>query len=218
MRSQNAQEGDLVPRGMVVVILSAVLALPPCTVGQEKAAAPAKPAPPAGPLKIVVLQGEGAVNSISGRTATQPVVEVRDEKDKPVAGAEVVFQLPATGPGGTFQGWMRTQTVRTDEQGQAGTSGFTPNDEPGRFNIKVTATHGERTASVVIAQTNAQRTGGGGQAMASSSWKWKVVGLVGVGAALGGVYAAKRGGNGTPATPAVPVTITAGSVTVSGPR
>jgi len=206
------------PRGMLVVILSAVLAVPPYTMGQEKAAAPPKPAPPAGPLKIVVLQGEGAVNSISGRTATQPVVEVRDEKDKPVAGAEVVFQLPAAGPGGTFQGWMRTQTVRTNEQGQAGTSGLASNEEAGRFNIKVTATQGERTASVIIAQTNAQRTGAAGPAVAGSSWKWKVVGLAGLGAVVGGIYAAKRGGNGTPATPAVPVTITAGSVTVAGPR
>jgi hypothetical protein len=208
----------LYPRGILVVILSAVLAVPPYAVGQEKAAAPANPAPPAGPLKIIVIQGEGAVNSISGHTATQPVVEVRDEKDKPVVGAEVVFQLPAAGPGGVFQGWMRTQTVRTNEQGQAGTSGFTPTEEPGRFNIKVTATQGERSASAVIAQTNVQRTTSAGQAVASSSWKWKIIGLAGLGAVVGGIYAAKRGGNGTVATPAVPVTITAGSVTVAGPR
>src|SRR6185369_13783504 len=51
-----------------------------------------------GALKIVVLQGEGASNSIKSRTATQPAVEVRDDQDKPIAGAEVVFQLPAAGP------------------------------------------------------------------------------------------------------------------------
>jgi len=218
MRSQKAQEAVLHPRGILVLVLSAVLAVPPYAAGQQPAAAPAKPAPPAGPLKIVVIQGEGAVNSISGRTATQPVVEVRDEKDKPVAGAEVVFQLPAAGPGGVFQGWMRTQTIMTSAQGQAGTSGLTPNDEPGRFNIKVTATEGGRTGSVVISQTNVQRTGAGGKTVASNPWKWKVIGLVGLGAVVGGIYAVKRGGNATAATPAIPVTITAGSVTVTGPR
>src|SRR6266545_372982 len=89
-----------------------------------------------GGLKIVTIQGEGAVNSIRSKTATQPVVEVRDEQDKPVAGAEVVFQLPAAGPGGVFNGWMRNQTARTNAQGQAGVSGYVPNDEEGRFNIK----------------------------------------------------------------------------------
>lgn len=206
-------------RGILVFVLSAVLALPPVAVGQQ-AAAPAKPAPPAPsePLKIIVLQGEGATNSISGRTATQLVVEVRDQKDQPVPGAEVVFQLPAAGPGGVFQGWMRTQTVMTNEQGQAGTSGLMPNDEPGRFNIKVTATQGARTGSVIIAQTNVQRTGSKGQAVASSSWKWKIIGLVGLGAVVGGIYAAARGEETAAVTAAVPVTITPGSVTVAGPR
>jgi hypothetical protein len=206
------------PRGVAAVILSAFLAVPPAGLGQEKAAPPAKPSAPPGSLKIVVVQGEGAVNSIVGKTATQPVVEVRDQNDKPVAGAEVVFQLPAAGPGGIFHGWMRTQTARTNEQGQAGASGLVPNDQPGRFNIKVTAAQGDRTASVIIAQTNLQRTGSGGRTVASSSWKWKVIGLAGLGAVVGGIYATKRNGVATAATPATPVTITVGAVTVAGPR
>src|SRR5712664_1796400 len=104
----------------------------------------------AGGLKIVVVQGEGAKNNVRTRSATQPVVEVRDDSDKPVAGAEVVFQLPPAGPGGVFNGWMRNQTARTGPDGRAQTSGFTPNDEEGRFNIKATATSGTKTASAVI--------------------------------------------------------------------
>ena len=50
-----------------------------------------------GGLKIVVVQGEGAENNLRTRNATQPVVEVRDDGDKPVPGAEVVFQLPPAG-------------------------------------------------------------------------------------------------------------------------
>jgi hypothetical protein len=38
-------------------------------------------------LKIVVLEGEGAVNIIQQKTAVAPVIEVRDRNDQPVAGA-----------------------------------------------------------------------------------------------------------------------------------
>jgi len=54
-----------------------------------------------GALKITAIEGEGAINNIRTKSATQLVVEVHDEAGKPVAGAEVVFQLPAAGPGGT---------------------------------------------------------------------------------------------------------------------
>src|SRR5216684_2599458 len=129
----------------------------------------------AGGLKIVVVQGEGAKNNVRTRSATQPVVEVRDDSDKPVAGAEVVFQLPPAGPGGVFNGWMRTQTARTSAEGRAETNGFTPNDEVGRFNIKVTATSGTKTTSAIIAQSNTHsgEDVGGPQAKSRSNL-WKI--------------------------------------------
>lgn len=164
----------------------------------------------------MVTQGEGAVNNIRSKTATQPAVEVRDQNDKPVEGAGVIFSLPAAGAGGVFNGWMRTQTAKTNAQGQAAASGFTPNDEAGRFNIKVTANSGDKTASVVIAQTNSSR-GGAGRAGAGMSGKWKVLLVVGAAALGGGIYAAKRG-NGTTTTVSTPVTVTAGPVTVAGPH
>ncbi len=169
-------------------------------------------------LKVVVIEGEGAVNNIRTRTATAPVVEVRDENDKPVAGAEVVFQLPPAGPGGVFHGWMRTQTVRTDEQGRARASGYTPNDEAGRFNIKVTATLGNKTGSAVIAQTNAYRGGSGPGVTSGRSGLWKV--LVGVGAAgaVIGAVAATRGNGTASAATTRPITITPGPITVGSPR
>jgi hypothetical protein len=201
---------------MLAFLLTAVLALPPCSLGQQMNVPSSKLVEPTGGLKIVVIQGEGAVNNIRSRTATQPVVQVRDQTDKPVEGAEVIFQLPAAGPGGVFNGWMRTQTTKTNAQGQAAASGFTPNEEAGRFNIKVTATSGEKTASAVIAQTNTGR-GGAGSTGSGISKKWKVLLVVGAAALGGGIYAAKRG-NGTTPTVYTPVTVTAGPVTVSGPR
>src|SRR5262245_25627065 len=170
-----------------------------------------------GDIKIVVVEGEGAVNNIRSRAATQPVVEVRDEQDKPIPGAEVVFQLPAAGPGGTFNGWMRTQTVRTNEQGRAGTSGLAPNDEEGRFNIKVTATHGTKSNSLVIAQSNGRNGTGGAQAK-SRRGMWTVLAVVGGAALIGGIVAATRNGDSAAAPTTVPVTVSAGPVTVGGPR
>ena len=105
-------------------------------------------------LKIVVIEGEGAKNSIRSKFATAPVVEVQDAEAKPVPGAEVIFQLPAAGPGGVFNGWMRTQTARTGSDGRAAATGMTPNDQEGRFNIKVSASEGAKRGSAVIAQAN----------------------------------------------------------------
>ncbi len=169
-------------------------------------------------LKIVVVQGEGAANNVRTRSATPVVVEVRDDSDKPVSGAEVVFQLPPAGPGGVFNGWMRNQTARTGADGRAQTSGFTPNDEEGRFNIKATATSGTKTASAVIAQTNS-RSGSGPQAKSNHSGLWKVLAVVGVAGLVGGVVAAKHGGGSSASTtPTIPITISTGPVTVGGPR
>ena len=173
--------------------------------------------PDNGPLKIVVVQGEGALNNIRSRTATAPVVEVRDDHDKPVTGAEVVFQLPAAGPGGVFNGWMRTQTTRTDAQGRATATGLTPNDEEGRFNIKVTASEGKRTATAVIAQSNS-RTGGSTTQKAGRSHKtlWIVLGVAVVGGIVAAIAATRGGSSSTPST--TPVTITPGPVSVGSPH
>ncbi len=198
----------------IAVILAAALAFPAAAPAQQ-AAPPASNVKPAGSLKIVVTEGEGAKNNVRAKSATAPAVEVRDEGDKPVTGAEVVFQLPATGPGGVFHGWMRTQTVKTDAQGQARTTGYVPNEEEGRFNIKVTATQGTRSATAVIAQSNVR--GSGAQASSRKGWvKW--VALLGGAAVIGGVVAATRGGDDGSATTTAPVMITPGPVTVSGPR
>ncbi len=186
---------------------------------------------PAGTLKVNVVEGEGARNSVKNRVAVAPVVEVKDAADKIITGAEVVFQLPLAGPGGAFNGWLRTQTVRTDESGKATVSGYTPNTEAGRFNIKVTATMGSQTGSAVIAQINVE--GAGESAVAASgpgipktpagmkkALPWKFIGPAIGAAAIGGIAAALRGGsNGTTSTTApTPVGISAGAITVGVPR
>jgi len=123
----------------------------------QQPAAPApqapKPAAPVSSLKLLVLQGKDAVNDLQGRTFTIPIIELLDDNDQPVEGAQVIFSLPANGPGGFFPGNMITFTTRTNVQGQA-SAPFTPNGVPGRFTIQVTATSIDRFGQVSIPQSN----------------------------------------------------------------
>jgi len=200
--------------GVAAVLVGAPLGAQQVSGPKQPLAAQAK-----GTLTINVLEGEGARNIIQSRTAVPPAVEVKDAAGKPVVGAEVIFQLPTVGPGGSFNGWLKNQTVRTDDQGKATVSGYAPNPEPGRFNIKVTATSGSQTGSAIIAQINVAN-GGGSAATARKNtwWKWAVG--VGAVAAVGGGIAAARGGNNGTTTTAMPtpVSIAVGAVTVGGPR
>ena len=89
-----------------------------------------KPTVPVSSLKLLVLQGKDAVNDLQGRTFTIPIVELLDDNDQPVEGAQVIFSLPADGPGGFFPGNTINFTTRTNVQGQA-SAPFTPNGVPG---------------------------------------------------------------------------------------
>jgi len=204
-------------RPVVALALAGALVLPAPILAQAAGAAAQKLVAQSGNLKIVVLEGEGAKNNVRAKSATAPAVEVRDEADKPVAGAEVIFQLPATGPGGVFHGWMRTQTVRTDAQGRAGATGYVPNDEEGRFNIKVTAASGAKTGAAVIAQSNVRGAAGAGSVSAKRRWLVPVAVIAGL-AIVGGAVAATRGDSAVAAAATTAVTITPGAITVSGPR
>lgn len=180
-----------------------------------------KPARPAGTedaLKIVVLQGEGALNNIKTNSATEPVIEVRDERDMPVAGADVTFQLPLAGAGGFFPGRKLTLTGRSNDRGQAAGTGFIPNDVPGRFNIKVGAASGNRAASTVISQTNTTDIAAAARATSSKSRKWKILAAVGGAAVTAGIIVATHSGGSS--TPVIPnsLTITPGPITIGGPH
>ena len=210
-------------RDILIYAVAGALALP------AQQAVPAQAAKmvdqqPKGTLKVNVLEGEGTRNSIRNRSAVAPIVEVKDAADKPVVGAEVVFQLPLGGPGGVFNGWLRSQTVRTDENGKATVTGYTPNTEAGRYNVKVTATSGSQTGSAVISQINVENGEAATAAAAGTkvpgvpsgmkkSLPWKIIGPVIGAAAIGSAAAALRGSkSSSPAAAAVAVSISACSV------
>lgn len=186
--------------------LRAVLAT--LAVSTASAQEPAKPR-----LQILVIGGEGSINNVKQRTAREPVVEVQDENNRPVAGAIVIFKVPNYGASGTFSNGSKMITVTTDQLGRAKAS-FTPDQVAGDLQMEVTASSAGRTASTVIHMQNVK---------AAAAITGKAVAIIAAvaGAAAVGVVAATRGGGSTPApvtpVPTSPTTITAGTGTV-GPR
>jgi hypothetical protein len=166
-------------------------------------------------LKVLVLEGQHAVNNTSRQAAIQPVVEVRDDNDRPVEGATVVFRVPPQGPGGYFGDHSATFSTKTNLQGQAAASTFVPNNVLGDFDIHVTATFGNRMGQTVITQTNSAS-----QLLTrvvppkKRWWRNKYI-LIGAGAAIAtgvvlAVVLTRSSSSGNPT-----VTISPGPVTIS---
>jgi PEGA domain len=155
-------------------------------------------APGQAALRIVVLDGEGAVNIIQQKTATAPVIEVRDQNDLPVAGAAVRFGIRS---GRAVFGGARTLSVTTDAAGRAVATGFAPTGS-GALQITATATFQGQAAAVTIAQTtvttaaqaaavssagaSAGAGAGGGGGLSTTT-----IGVI-AGAAAGGAFVAKE--------------------------
>jgi hypothetical protein len=110
--------------------------------GEQSRASPA--------LRIVVIEGEGAVNILQQRTAVTPVVEVRDRNDQPVGGAVVSFAV--RGRGATFAGGQLT-SVTTGPTGRAVAAGFSPTSR-GIVQISVRAAVQGQAATATNTQTN----------------------------------------------------------------
>jgi len=176
------------------------------------APAPAAPIPTVKSLKVLVLEGQHAINNTSGHIGIQPVVEVRDQNDRPVEGATVVFRLPPSGPGGSFPGNSPTSSAGTNARGQAAASGFVPNDALGKFDIHVTATYQNQTGETTISQTNSPNTLAMLPPVRQSLWHRHKYLLLGAGAGIvvGVVVAVILTGSSTKT-----VTITPGAVTIN---
>jgi hypothetical protein len=156
---------------------------------------PAPQTAQAAALKIVVLEGEGAVNIIQQQTAVAPVIEVRDRNDQPVSGAIVKFAIQKGKA--SFDG-ARTLTVTTNAAGRATATGFTATGR-GALQIGTSAAFQGQTAAATIAQTTVMTTaeasaitsGGAASAGGGVSHTALAVILGGAGVA-GGVLAAKQ--------------------------
>ena len=158
------------------------------------------------PLKIVVVEGEGAVNIIQQKTAVVPVVEVRVRNDQPVSGAVVRFAIQKGRA--TFNG-ARTLTATTDALGRATAAGLAPTGS-GPLNIAASATFQGQTAAVSIVQTNVltaaqaatAATAGTGGAGGGGLSHFAIAAIVGgAGAGIGGALIASKAANGCSGSP-----------------
>ena len=152
-------------------------------------------APDSSELKIIIIAGQGAVNTLKNKTAVQPIIEVRDKNNLPVPGAVVNFTAPRLGPSATFSNGGRTQSLVSDTNGRVAILGMAP-DGPGAFRLTVTASYDRHFATAEIAQTNEGRAQGSGLSRGA------LVGiLAGVGAAAAvGLTLGLRGSSGTQAS------------------
>lgn len=154
------------------------------------------PAPAGATLRIVIVDGEDAINIVQQKTAVRPLVEVRDRNNLPVPGATVTFTI-GSGQPATFAG-AQTVTVTTNAAGQAAATGLTPTGA-GKVSIQVHAAHQGQVASAAITQTNfvtaaAAAAAGAAVGTASAAGGASTAAGTGAGAATG------AGGGGISAT------------------
>lgn len=205
--------------GLTALIICCGLFAPAAACAQDSppGSQPAASAAPTGTyatsgLRILVLEGQNAINSIATKTAVSPVVQVLDAVNQPVEGASVTFEVAPGGPGGTF-GNQPIITTKTDSAGQA-TAILIPNDNQGPFVIKVTASHQGQTKETRIRQTNDAKSLEAMIPLPPKPWykNWKRWALIG--AAAGGTVAAIVVFSRSDPK----VTISPGAVILGGPR
>lgn len=168
-------------------------------------------------LKIVPLAGKQEMNDLKNRVMAPLVVQVLDQNDQPVEGADVTFRFPLTGPSATFPDEKNAATFRTNADGQAAAVGWMANGHLGTFNIQVTAVRGAEEGSAVVPMTNVTRITEGGGTKRKSWWsnKWARIAIIaGAAAIVTGIILATRGsGSGGKV-----ITATPGAPTIGGPQ
>jgi hypothetical protein len=144
------------PSGRKVCVAFALLWLSPFGAGPRAWQEASDRAEPEA-LKIVVVDGDEAANIVADRLAAEPVVEVRDRRDRRVRGAVVRFLIRRVArsgkPPATFANGATEISALTDDAGRAAVDRLIPLEQ-GPFEIEVQASHQGRTATTTLRQTN----------------------------------------------------------------
>jgi hypothetical protein len=170
-------------------------------------------------IRLVILEGDGALNNIKSERAKEPVVRVETTSGRAIEGAAVHFTAPATGPGVVFEGGA---TAMTDSRGVAVGRGLRPNRMAGQFEIRITASHSGERATASLVQTNVEPI----ELERKQSRKLALLAIIGGAAAGGAILAARAGGGGpaanspaavTPSVSAPGIVITPGAPSFGAP-
>jgi hypothetical protein len=192
---------------------------PPQTPPANAPAKPMAPLPIIKGLKLLVLSGNGEMNDLERRVMAPLVVQVLDQNDRPVEGAEVVFRFPLNGPGAAFAAGKTSQTVRSNGSGEAAAVNWMANGEVGTFEVHITATYGNELGETTVKMSNVTRIVEGTKRGAKQAhWyspTWVKIALAGGAAGIvAGVILATRGGSHSSTGGTIPITITPGPPTV----
>ena len=204
-------------------LIAALLAWPNIATGQQPPPTPQikpmAPLPTVKSLRVTALAGNGEMNDLERRVMAPLVVQVVDQNDRPIEGADVVFRFQLGGPGASFADQKNSKTVRTNLQVQAAATGWTANGQVGTFQIHVTASYGNQIGEATISMTNVTRiTREGKTSRKHRSWyasKWVKIGAIaGAAGLVAGIVLATRGSGTSTRT----VTISPGSPSVGAPH
>ena len=173
-------------------------------------------------LRISVVEGQGAVNSIQRKAGGPIVVEVRDETGRIVPAARVQFSTPASGPSGQVEG-SHTFVAWTDSDGRAHVNDLVPNALPGSFPVTVDALFSGRKGTATFNESNSPVETAITRTYSFNKPNHKlrntliVAGVVGAAALAIGLSLALSGGTKAVVAP-TPTTVSIGGVAVGGPQ
>lgn len=171
-------------------------------------------------LKIRVLAGNNEMNDLERKIMAPLVVQVVDQEERAIEGAEVIFRFPISGPSAAFPGAKTSITVRTNGTGQAAAVNWMANGQAGTFQVHVNASYGNQIGETTLSMTNVTRIEENAKKATEkheSLWShwWFKAAVIGGAAAIGlGVYFGTRGGGHSSGTA---VTISPGSPGVGAP-
>jgi hypothetical protein len=177
-------------------------------------------------LQIQVLEGDGAVHAAGSRSQRPITVQITDEMGRPVQGAAVSFRLPED-DSAQFLNGMKTDVQVTGLDGRVSVWGIQWGRTPGPQRIRLTAAKDQARAGAIVAQyvTDSPVAAGAESSPVSrlspsgpGRGKWKVLGLVAAGAAVGGLAVVlSRKPAGTAAGPAITVQVGQPTISITRP-
>jgi hypothetical protein len=192
------------------LVLALLLALPSGAAAQAPANQPAT----VRTLKVLPLAGNQELNDLQNKVMAPLVVQVLDQNDRPVEGADVIFRFPLNGPSASFSDQKTAQTFRTNADGQAAATGWAANGKVGTFQVQVTASRGSEQGSTTISMTNVTRITGAQKRTQRKGWfsRWgKFAVAAGAAGVVVAIVLATRGGSRV-------ITATPGSPSIGAPQ
>jgi len=171
------------------------------------------PAQTASGIEVVVLEGDGATNSLAGKSLHPVTIMVQDSAKRPLEGAAVSVILPASGAGGSFGNGSTIETRRTSRDGRVTFSGMHARNLSGSFRADVRVLSQGQRGAAAFSQTNAEIAG-----PAESKWTNKramfMLAVIAAGVGIGVAVGLHNSSSSNPAG----YTVTPGGATVTAPR